>query len=274
MAQYAALWGSPELAAPCQSLIDDGTVSSSQMRSLWGAGTHQAAVWAVLDLADTLTGGFLSSRRDTGVPECVSQPCHSVATACGGLNLCGLQTLAWWRARYGSSMRPARLAWVAEACPIARRAGMALARALGQTPAYPWRAESAALHTTAWSATVEWDTPRCSPYSTANAYFPVGVDAALAELCAVVTGTAARRPRVFILETCGGMWKRPPWLRRRYERTVAQALSEQYHIVSVLISPSLHCAAHQDRERVFYLGVLRCLHVTEPGTTPLAAEQR
>lgn len=237
-----------------QQTVNSHAASEKEIRDLCGGGTHQGAVWTVLDRVDTRTVGWLARCGSA------STPAREVATAGAGINLCGYQTIAWWLARSApeDGIAP-KIMWVAEAEEAAIKAGRALDDLMAQRPRRFQRAEGDELRTTRLRATVEWVTLNCSAYSLANAEFPSGVDASLAEMESVLRGTAVRGPPICIVETSAGLWRRPLWLRRRYEGIVHHTLRAQYHVESMLVSPSRHAAAHQDRERVFYVCVSRSL---------------
>jgi hypothetical protein len=260
-AQSMVMMGSAWLAEAATRLVEEKVVTECQMRALTGLGTHQAAVFQVLDRVDVRVGGWLARRA------CASRDTFTTGTAGAGPNLCGMQTLrwAWQRAQQGGCCVDGadlcgQVAWLAEGCEVALRALQFFNSYFGMEPMVFARAETAELAQVAWRVVVEWITLRCAPYSlAANAHFPRGVNAALAELHATVVGALARRSPVVIVETTAGLWARPE-VQRRYE-SVLRVLDGCYAREDVRLSPSVHCSANADRDRVFYCFVSKALAV-------------
>jgi hypothetical protein len=204
------------------------------MRALYGQATHEASTTEALERLNERSGGRLRK-----------QPEPTVGCIGAGTNLTGLQALRWLGAT-------SSYLFTAEACPIAGPAGDAFAAACGHSPRRFERAECDALQSPRWHSSLELITLRCAPYSLANASYPKGVEAALAELFAVICGLAARRPLFVVFETTAGVWKRPG-LRMRVEAILRTA---SYEWEASRCSP-LTQGGVCERDRIFYTGYLR-----------------
>lgn len=240
--QMAFIFGSPSLAPAFTALVVRGDISEYRMRSLWGQATHATAVREVVYR--------LCSRL--GARAIPSAPKINLLGA--GAGITGLQVVDSLRS-LGGCCSPS-IAAAADACPIASAVGPSLLLAHGHNPHWFARAECPALATSAWSSFIDVVTLRCQPFSLANPNFPLGVEAALNELCAVMAGVMLRRPRMIMYENTSGLWARPS-LRRRLETVLLRTTEQIYDWESARLCPHQHWGECSLRDRVFYMAVLR-----------------
>ena len=217
-------------ASVMRDMVRRQIVTESQLRSLVGQGTDGGSVASVVRRATARLRERPAWRGD-----------KTVATLGAGMNLTGMQLVR----EVGGS---ARLAWMAEACPIAQPAGEAFARGLGHQPQVFGRAEHPDLATRQMRVWAEIITLRCAPWSPASAaYYPRGVEAALTELERVLRGVAARNPQLVIYENTDGLWQHPQD-RARVEGLLQDLVGYEWEAALVR-------AVGSERTRVFYMGV-------------------
>ena len=228
--QYAYLMGSADMGDAMEAVVRERVVTESQMRTLIGQGTHGAAVALCLARLNERVGGRLCGTL--GV---------TVGSIGHGLGLTALQVIGWLGAG-------ARLVWRQEACPWAGPAGDLLERKLTGAVSHRHERAETAMAAAPWAA-LEVATLQCQPFSNANPNYPLGVEAALRELHAVIRQIVRRKPDYFVYENTAGLW-RCPKLRRRVERLLEGMTG--YRWEAMRVSPDRHCAVPSRRWRVFY----------------------
>ena len=239
--QMAFIFGTPLLAPTFSAMVARGDVSEYRMRSLWGQATHATAIRGVVRR--------MCSQHGVTIP---SFPRINLLGA--GAGITGIQVAdSLWH--LDGNCSPSIMA-AADACPIASSVGPAVLLAHGHSPRWFARAECAALAALEWSSFIDVITLRCQPFSLANPNFPLGVEAALNELHAVMEGVMLRRPRLVLYENTSGLWGRPS-LRRRLETVLLRVSAQTYDWESARLCPHQHWGECSHRDRVFYMAVLR-----------------
>lgn len=217
-------WSAPHV----QTMIDEGMISESQMRSLYGQATSGAAMKVVIGrLRERLTGRWA---KDVG----------AIGAVGAGLNLTALQV---------AQEMSMRVAWMMEGCPIAGPAGERLAKELGHDVQLLGEATDSMYAAKSMRVALEVLTLRCAPFVHGD-----GTEAALRELRAVLEATAVRRPRAIIYENTAGLWEKAE-MRDRVEMLLQRC--EAYRWESMRVSPHKHCGVGVVRERVFYVGIMQ-----------------
>jgi hypothetical protein len=227
--------GSEELAAPLHTMSQKKGRSESKLRGWCGGTTHYSSLSTAMSRADQRMGGALSQAAEV-----------TVGLDGAGLGVTGLQAIKWLHGK-------GRIVWAAECDAQTSEAGRDLMQSCGQQPRMHKRAEEAGLRGAKNHTDTELSTLDCSPYSNANMRFPAGVEAALQELEAVISGAKTRRPKVLVCETTSGLWRHKE-LTRRYEYILSK--SGLWDWEAILTSPHVHGGRRVRRWRVYYVGVL------------------
>jgi hypothetical protein len=172
VAQSAACMQMAGTGPAVQRMVDDGTLTESQVRSLFGQATHRAAVRLVMDRAAArLVPGW---RREL-------KP--NVMAMGAGIGLTALQVCEW--------LGDGNIAVMVEGCPIARPAGVRLATEMGHSPKVIEEAHDPELGSRRFGILVDIITLQCAPFSKAGD--GAMVEAALNELLHVMAAAATRR---------------------------------------------------------------------------------
>jgi len=174
----------------------------------------------------------------------------TVASVGAGINLTGIQALAWLHAKTGVK---ATLAWLVEAEVHARDAWSALAPELGHSAPIFLRAEDPGLARRELRVALELLTLRCSSYSKDN---PTGknLEPSLGELRLTLESVAVRRPAALIFENADGLWSQMEGGTRRRVETLLGGLGS-YEWISFRVDPCKNLGIPLSRARVFYVGV-------------------
>ena len=230
VAQCAALMQSGWSTESVVRMVDTGVITESQARSMYGQGTAGCSMQVV---ADRLLVRLGSMRWDRDIG-------RTVGATGAGLNLTTLQL---------SRIMDLRVKWMADGCPIAGPAGFQLTRDLGHDPDMWGEATNPCYASKKFRVAMEVITLRCAPFVHGE-----GVEAALRELRFVMESVMVRRPRIIIYENTAGLWEKEE-ARDRVEMLLQQGSA--YVWESMRISPRRHCGVGVERDRVFYVGILR-----------------